>query len=169
MNDMLLKENEALIQRLARIPALRSFNESDLRRLLQLSRVQRYREGELVFEEGVMGRRVYYLVQGKVKIVKDRKELMILQRTGDVFGEIGAIEGGTRTASVVALDDSVCVELDISGLEERAGEDQFMFRYMVFRGFSEILAHRLRVTTEELMALKDEVATLRGENRNQSA
>ncbi|MFH1981753.1 MAG: cyclic nucleotide-binding domain-containing protein [Pseudomonadota bacterium] len=169
MTEDLLKDNDELIRRLLQIPALKSFGKAELRALLRMSRIRRFGEGDLIFEEGVHGRRVYYLISGKVKIVKDRKELMVLQRTGDVFGEIGAIEGGARTASVVALGETLCVELDISELEAGAGDNLFLFRYMVFRGFSEILAYRLRVTTKELVALRNEVAELRQGKRSQTA
>lgn len=169
MTDDLFKDNEELIRRLLQIPALKPFGKADLRALLRMSRIRQFGEGDLIFEEGVNGRRVYYLIKGKVKIVKERKELMILQRTGDVFGEIGAIEGGTSSASVIALGNTLCIELDISGLEERSGDNLFIFRYMVFRGFSEILAHRLRATTEELIALRSEVAEMKNVKRSQLA
>ena len=162
MTDGTLLDNDELIRRLSNIPALKSFGELEIRALLQLSCIRQFRDGDRIFEEGAKSRLAYYLISGKVKIVKKNKELMTLQRTGDVFGEIGAIEGGRRTASVVAVGDTLCVELDISGVEERSDENHLLFRYMIFRGFSEILAHRLRVTTEELVALRNEVAVLRG-------
>jgi len=169
VTDDLLKDNEELIRRLLQIPALKPFRRAELRALLRMSRIRQFEEGDLIFEERVSGRRVYYLIKGKVKIVKANKELMILQRTGDVFGEIGAIEGVASSASVVALGHTLCIELDITGLEERSGDNIFIFRYMVFRGFSEILAHRLRVTSDELISLRNEVAEMRNVKRSQSA
>ena len=169
MNDDLLRDNDELIRKMMQIPALKSFGDAEITALLQMSRVRHFDAGDLIFAEGVKGRRVYYLISGKVKITKGQRELMILQRTGDVFGEIGAIEGGARTASVVALGKTVCVELDISGLESRAGENLHLFRYMVFRGFSEILAYRLRVTTEELVALRNEVSAVKGDRQSRMA
>lgn len=162
LTDGTLLDNDELIRRLSHIPALKSFGELEIRALLQLSSIRQFHDGDRIFEEGAKSRLAYYLVSGKVKIVKKNKELMTLQRTGDVFGEIGAIEGGRRTASVLAVGDTLCVELDISGLDERSDENHLLFRYMIFRGFSEILAHRLRVTTEELVSLRNEVARLRG-------
>ena len=169
MTDDLLKNNEELIRRLLQIPALKPFRRSDLKALLRMSRIRQFGEGDLIFEDGVSGRRVYDLIKGKVKIVKAHKELMILQRTGDVFGEIGAIEGVASSASVIALGNTLCIELDVSGLEERSGDNLFIFRYMVFRGFSEILAYRLRATSEELIALRNEVAAMRNVKRSQLA
>ena len=169
MKGDLVQDNEELLEKLIRIPALKGFSELDLRELLKMSQIRKYSAGSLIFEEGVQGRMVYYLITGKVKIVKEDKQLMILQRTGDVFGEIGALEGGVRSAAVHALDDTMCIELDLSTIDERAGDGVYIFRYMLFRGFAEILAHRLRITTEQMIRLHGELDEDQKEGRIQSA
>ncbi len=156
-----IKENEEIISQLLKIPALKNLEGPDFESLLKLSNVRQYSAGDMIFGEGATARQVYYLIEGKAKIAKNDKELMILQRTGDVFGEMGAIDGSSRSASVYALTDCTCVVLDLSVLENRGDEHLFLFRYLIYRGFCEILANRLRVTTEGLVAARKEIDELK--------
>ena len=156
-----LKENEYLIQKLMRIPALKSFTEEHVQELLKMSKVRIFKAGELIFEEGSYANLIYYLVSGQAKVVKDGKKLVVLQRTGDVFGEMGPIDGSSRSASVYAENETFCIEIDFTSLDKAPEDETHAFRYIVFRGFAEILANRLRVTTEELFEARKEIEELR--------
>jgi CRP-like cAMP-binding protein len=92
-----------------------------------------------------------------VKIVKHDKELSVLQRAGDIFGEMGALDGSARSASVYAEDHTMCLAINISDLDELSANDQYEFRYRIYRGVAEVLANRLRATTEELVRTREEL------------
>ncbi len=156
-----LKSNDEIINQLLRIPALRSVDGQDLKDLLAASRTKDYQAGDVIFEEGSMGKLIFYLISGSVKVSKDGHELMTLQRTGDVFGEMGPIGDKARSASVKALSEVSCIEIDLSVIDSKNRSDAHMFRYLIFRGFAEILASRLRYTTEQMLALQDEIAKLK--------
>ncbi len=164
INDAFLKDNEAIIQKLQQIPALRSLEKEHLQTLLDLSEIREFHPDEQILEEGHFDRWIFYLVSGKAKIVKDGKELAIIRRTGDVFGEMGVIDGSARSASVFAVDKTVCLCTDMSQIETLYGDSKFAFRYTMFRGFAQILANRLRMTTAELLQLREELARLKGSN-----
>ncbi len=157
-----IKSNNEIINQLLRIPALKSVDGEDLENLLAASRTKVYQPGNTIFEEGSMGKLIFYLISGKVKVSKDGQELMSLQRTGDVFGEMGPIGGQARSASVVAMSEVSCIEIDLAIIDSKNSSDTHMFRYLIFRGFAEILASRLRYTTEQLLALRSELAQLKG-------
>lgn len=86
-----LKDNSTLTQKLRQIPTLELFDEKDLQGALQLSKIRKYKPGELILEEGSYDNWIYFLVSGKVRIVKHGEELSVLRRKGDVFGEMGII------------------------------------------------------------------------------
>ena len=152
-----LESNDAIINQLMRIPALKSVDGEDLKDLMAASQTKAFQAGDIIFEEGSMGKLIFYLISGKVKVIKDGHELMTLQRTGDVFGEMGPIGDKARSASVKALSAVNCVEIDLSVIDGKNRSDTHMFRYLIFRGFAEILAGRLRYTTEQLLAVRDEL------------
>ena len=152
-----LKSNEEFISQLLRIPALGSVEGEDLKVLLDASRIGDYQSGDVIFQEGSMGKIIFYLCSGKARIIKNGRVLMTLHRTGDVFGEMGPIGGKARSASVEAISDVSCVEIDLSVIDNKNRSDAHMFRYLIFRGFAEILADRLRHTTEQLLSLRTEL------------
>jgi CRP-like cAMP-binding protein len=156
-----LKDNSGLIQKLKQIPTLEPFDDKDLQGALQLSKIRKYEPGELILEEGSYDNWIYFLVSGKVRIAKHGKELSVLRRKGDVFGEMGVIDGSARSASAYAIDETVCLVIDASYIDRLSGNDRLAFCYILYRVFSECLANRLRLTNEELIKAKQEIARLR--------
>ena len=155
-----LKDNSALAEKLRQLPTLKLFNEKDLQGALQLSKIRQYEPGESILEEGSFDSWIYFLISGEVKIVKHGKELTVLRHTGDVFGEMAVIDGSARSASVYAIDETVCLATDASYYNSLSGNDKLGFCYILFRVFSECLANRLRITDEELVKAKEEIARL---------
>lgn len=161
MSTDFLRDNSELIDKLKQIPALEEFNESDLKELLQMAKLKQFEPGEMILKEGSTDNWIFYLVSGKARIVKNGKELVTLRRIGDVFGEMGIIGGTVRSASVHAIDKTVCLATDISVIDQMPKEKRSDIKYVIFRGFAEILASRLRETTAELLKCKEEVERLK--------
>jgi CRP-like cAMP-binding protein len=149
------------IEKLGKMPSLADFSEKDLKGLLGLSKIRKYEPGEMIIEEGLYDGWIYFLVSGKIRVVKHDEDLSVLCRTGDVFGEMGIIDGSPRSASVYAVDQTVCLATDASYIDRLSGEDKNAFSSILYRIFSEILANRLRVTSEELMKAKEEIERLK--------
>ena len=156
-----LKGNISFLEKLREIPTLSNFSEEELKGLLELSRIRKYEPGELILEEGFFDSWIYFLVSGKVKIVKHGEDVSTLQRVGDIFGEMSIIDGSPRSASVYAVDKTVCLATDASYIDRLSENDRIAFCYVLYRIFSEILADRLRLTTEELVKEKEENKKLR--------
>ena len=162
-----LKDNRELIQKLRKLPTLKNFDEMALLGTLELSKIRKYKPGELILEEGSYDSWIYFLISGKARIVKQGKELAVLTRRGDVFGEMGIIDGSARSASVYAIDETVCLATDASYLDRLSGNDKFAFGYILYRTFAEILANRLRLTSEELIRVKEKIARPRSKEKQQ--
>ncbi len=149
--DDFINDNSDTVTHLRKIPALECFTDEDLREFLRFSEIKTYAENETIIQEKTKDDRVFYLISGKAKVIKNGKELMILRRTGDVFGEIGVITGVARSATVVAAAPTMCVAIRTSEIDKLDEKNRLTFKYMLFRGFAEILANRLKKTTEELI------------------
>lgn len=156
-----LKGNISFLEKLKEIPTLSAFSEEELKGLLELSRIRKYEPGELILEEGFFDSWIYFLISGKVKIVKHGEDVSVLKRVGDIFGEMSIIDGSPRSASVYAVDKTVCLATDASYIDRLSDNDRIAFCYILYRIFSEILAERLRSTTEELIKEKEENKKLR--------
>ena len=162
IDEVFLKDNETIIRKLRKIPILRSLEIEHLQTLLEMSEVREYKPGQQILEEGRYDNWIFYLVSGRAKIIKDGKELASIRRTGDVFGEMGVLDGSARSASVYATERTVCLCTDMSRIDALYGDSKYIFRYTVVRGFAQILANRLRMTTEELLRCRQELARLKG-------
>lgn len=151
-----LRDNISYVERLRKMPYLADFSEKDLKGILELSKIRKYDPGEVILEEGSYDCWIYFLISGKIKVAKHNESLSILRRTGDVFGEMGIIDGSPRSASVSAIDETVCLATDSSFIDRLTGEDKIAFSCILYRVFSEILANRLRLTSEELIMAKED-------------
>jgi len=157
----LLKDNDAYLRKLKGIAFLGHIEEKDFRRILKFSDVRQYKAGETILAEGSYDNWIYFLISGKVRISKAGEEISFLQRTGDLFGEMGVIDGSARSASVRAVEDTICLATDISFMDRLDRGDRTVFSAMLFQILAEILAHRLRITSEELVKAKEEIVRLR--------
>ena len=150
-----LEDSKAYIDKLRNIPTLSPFTKKNLEGLIRLSKIRKYQPEEVILEEGGFDKWIYFLISGKVQVIKAGKTISTLLRTGDIFGEMGIIDGSARSATIQALDETVCLATDASNIDELSGNDQLAFGYILYRVFSEILANRLRVTSEELVKAKE--------------
>lgn len=152
--------NLEIIDRMRKVPALKALEDDELKELLRLTEIRQFVKGELILREGDYDGMIYYLISGRVKIAKRSKVLMVLQRGGDVFGEMGIFEGKASSASVYAVDDVTCLALDISDINRYKAESRFAVRYLIFREFAEVLAARLRDATEQLAETRKKLERL---------
>ncbi len=163
------RDNAATITHLKKIPALECFTEKELEEFLRFSELRTYAEKECIVDENSDDDRVFYLVSGKAKVMKNGKELIILRRTGDVFGGIGVITGISRAASVYAAAPTTCVVIRLSQIDALDENNRLRFKYMIFRGFAEILANRLKKTSDELDAARNEIARYQATEKKPSS
>ena len=67
---------------------------------------QSYQDGDIIFEEGEPGNEMYFIEEGKVKIVgsyKEMRKVVAIYEKGDFFGEMALLGGKTRSARAVAV------------------------------------------------------------------
>jgi len=155
-----LKDQEHLVEKLKKIPFLRSFDENLLRKILNSSKIRKYELGEIIIREGVNDSWIYVIISGEVKVVKKEEEISRLGHVGDIFGELSAIDGEARSASVSAVAKTSCLAMDTSMFGKMNEGDQNAFFLVFYRLLSEVLAGRLRTTSEELARVKEKLESM---------
>lgn len=149
-----LHTNQGIIPDLKRISTLNPFTDNDLRRLLVFSKIRKYKSGEEIITEGAYDGHLYILIFGRIRITKKGKELSILDKRGDIFGEMSLLGEFSRTASVFADEDVVCLAIDNTNMEKLGEAEKASLYYILYRIFAQTLAGRLRMTSEELVRVK---------------
>ncbi len=93
---------------------------------------RRYRAGERVFERGSQSSEVFFVIEGAVNVVSfssTGREITFAEvGAGETVGELAAIDGQPRSASVVATEDSLLAILPAESFIEllkRNGEIAF--------------------------------------------
>ncbi|MCK5194159.1 MAG: response regulator, partial [Desulfobulbaceae bacterium] len=99
---------------------------------------------------------LYLLISGSLTIIKEGQTIGSLRRCGDMFGEMGIIDGSPRSASIIAHSKSALIGFDASIIDQKLQECNISFCHLIYRVFSEILAVRLRETTKQNVTLKKE-------------
>jgi NADH dehydrogenase len=67
-------------------------------------RQEHFHDGEMIFDEGDFGNKLYVIVKGEAEILKGGAVLATIGK-GEVFGEIALVEDSARTAGVKAKGD----------------------------------------------------------------
>ena len=149
-----LAENQRVLNDIKKLEIFEPFTDDELRNLVAMSKIRKYNPEEVIFEQGSADTWLYFLIYGQVRLMKDNRSVALLQRRGDIFGEMGAIACAPRSASAKAVGETVCLATDIYYIEQLAGTEKLAFGYVIYRVFSTVLADRLRSTTDELLELK---------------
>lgn len=139
---------------LKKIPIFEPLTEEELQHFMRMSKLRIYKPGETIIEQGRVDFWIYFLIYGKVRIVKHNKEISVVTRGGDVFGEMRFIDNSPRSASAYADGDTVCLALDTEYIQRLSGDDKVSFGYIFYRILSGILTEKLREATRELMQVK---------------
>ena len=105
---------------------------------------------QVIFREGDNATTMYDILSGKVGIYKnygaENEQQIIVMEAGQVFGEMGMIEYYPRSATAVALEDTVVEELGESELR-----DYFKTKPEKLLQLMKVLSQRVRETTQKYM------------------
>ncbi|MDO8293017.1 MAG: cyclic nucleotide-binding domain-containing protein [Gallionella sp.] len=152
------------MEKLQHLPFLGSVSEKYIKDILRFSKIRKFDDGEIITKEKSYDNWVYILFSGAVKIEKNRKEIARLDEIGNTFGELAAIDGKMRSASVEAIGPTVCLAIDTSFMNETAEPlEQALFVSVLYKLFAEVMAQRLRSTNDELIRVRSELETLKGD------
>jgi CRP-like cAMP-binding protein/signal recognition particle receptor subunit beta len=113
-----------------------------------------YHNGEIIFEEGDPGDKMYFIEHGKVKIVgsyKDTKKVLITYEQGDFFGEMVLFGGTTRSARAVAIGTTRLVTVTKETLAS-----QIKRKPEIALGLLKALASRIRNDTKTINKLAEQ-------------
>ncbi|NWG24040.1 MAG: glutaminase A [Pseudorhodoplanes sp.] len=142
---------------LSDVEVLGRLSAGDLDRLRSHLEPTRYRAGDLILREGAPADRLMFLTRGRVDVVvaladsKARYRVATIE-AGNMFGELALLEGGKRTADVVAATDVECLVLTHEALDILSEQSPELASHLVF-AVARSLAERLRRATREIAAL----------------
>ncbi len=109
------------LELLQNMPVFGGVSEDALEFILDTAPLRRVKSGHHFFRDGDPATSMFVLESGKVAVVRlwRGNEYPIAELvSGDCFGEMALLDLGPRSASVMALDDSVALELPGAGIHK---------------------------------------------------
>jgi CRP-like cAMP-binding protein len=86
---------------LSQVPLFAGLSRRHLRQLAEHADVVSFREREKIVDAGQPGGTFYVVLEGEARVIRGGKTIGRMA-PGDFFGEISLLDGGPRTATVVA-------------------------------------------------------------------
>ena len=113
--------------------------------------IEKFEDGQCIFEEGDNGRNLYIIQKGEVRILKkmgdDDVELARFER-GDFFGDMGLLQNIPRYAGAYAVGNVRLLILGRAGFLLKMRRDPtFAFEML------QQLSHRIKVSNDRLLQL----------------
>ncbi len=134
-----------------RAASIEALPEALLQQVAQQAVVRTFPKNAIVVTEGDESDSLYVLVSGRAKVFvsdADGKEVQLNQLgTGEYFGEV-TLDGGLRSASVMALEDCRCAVLRRAELAGFMSEHPDFALHVIRK-----LAHRVRSLTDSVRDL----------------
>lgn len=101
---------------LDQIPLLAELTPGQRERIMADIVPRRFRQGEIIFHEGDAGDSLYLINSGQVRIFVNgvdgsETSVILFGRPGEMFGELAVIDGLPRSATAVAMEDTLLYTL----------------------------------------------------------
>ena len=154
--DKLTREVNLKLDILHKMPLFRFVTYQELVRVLNITSVRNYTEGESVVDEGDEGDELYVVLTGRVKVHSGDTTLVELG-PGQHFGEMALVDKAPRSASVSALQPSKLLAIKRRDFFEMIKKDHDVAVKLLW-SFLGVLAQRLRSTSRELGEAREQLA-----------
>src|SRR2546423_11905996 len=96
---------------LAKVDLCWQLSRKDLARLGRAAVARNYKKGETIVKEGEQAVAFFIVANGRVEVVQStgsKTQRLAELGPGDCFGEMALLDGGARSATARALEDTQC-------------------------------------------------------------
>ncbi len=139
----------ALIDLLRTVHLFSGLSHEQLDRLLAISEEEIYQDGDIIFEQGAKGDKLYIISEGQVEI-RIRKQpdgperSQVFLGRGQVFGEMALLDEGARSATVrCSRDRTVLRTIEDGAFAQLCGTDTAI-GYIIMHNMAMDLSFKLR-------------------------
>ncbi len=124
----------------------------EVKKLMKLMHVRRFKDGEYVFHKGQPGTAFYIIRKGAVRVVQPGEELMDIAelQEGDLFGELSILDDTPRSASVLTKGETELRAI-FKGDFDKLMVSEPTIAAKIYRRVAIIIGIRLKVTNDQLL------------------
>ncbi len=114
------------LELLSKCDLLRHLAAQDIEPLLDRVQQRAVRSGDVVFRVGETGDALYIVATGTMQVLKDDGNVLAELHSGQAFGEMALLSGGSRTATVRAGTDGELLTIAKADFDKLLAEDPFL-------------------------------------------
>lgn len=143
-----MSANKNLTELVENIALFKNFSKKDRKKICEMCKLIKFKEGQIIFNEGERDDSLYIILNGRVKILKSRTDKNILLaelNKGDFFGEMEILHPSRsgRTASAVASSDAELLKITKQEID-KAIKNSRLYAFKLVHFFAKVLCERLR-------------------------
>jgi CRP-like cAMP-binding protein len=137
-----------LVKLLGSVGLFQGLDASQLSQVAAISQAETYNTDQVIVRQGSRGDRMYIVTDGQVEIrfadSKGTDHPVLFLGQGQIFGEMALLDQGTRSATVVAVQDGTLVYAISSADFTRLCEQNTGIGYKMMRNMALDLSFKLR-------------------------
>ena len=124
-------------------------SDTQLQRLIDISREEIYHDGDVIVEQGTEGDKLYFIHEGQVEIrirksPSDPERSQVYLGRGQIFGEMALLDLGKRSATVrCSRNDTVLRAISGEDFTQLCNSDTAI-GYIIMRNMAVDLSFKLR-------------------------
>lgn len=137
-----------LIETLKQVELFQGLTPAQLERLSALCQSQTWARMTVIFEQGDPADTLYIVASGQVDITVQTPDggnmTAVFLGAGQIIGEMGLVDAGTRSASAIAVEDNTLIYSIRAQELERLCEEDTAIGYRLMRNIAQDLSFKLR-------------------------
>jgi glutaminase len=138
------------------VEVLQGLSTDECRALERIAQPFRFEKGHVIVRQGDAARLLFVVGLGRVSVwlnlKEGRRRRIACIGPGLSFGEMALLDGGPRSADIIADETAICYGFAVAGLQE-LGQEQPNIMMTILANLTRDLSARLRRANQEIMAL----------------
>ncbi|MCX8058377.1 MAG: cyclic nucleotide-binding domain-containing protein [Spirochaetes bacterium] len=147
-----------LIDKISKIEIFTGLTIEEIKKIIENSKVVQFPKDSFIIEENSSGNEMYIILKGAVRVLKKTfsDELYtvidLTEKENAFFGEFALIDSDKRSASILTLNETICLMIEKDEFEKTITEN-YKIGYFVIRNIAKRIAARLRNANKDIITL----------------
>lgn len=130
-------------------PLLKGFPENLVSQLVNAAEVLELPSHTQILRQGQSNEHLYFLVSGQIGIYVDGGRVSILQKEGDLVGEMSVITGKNSSATILSESPVTLARINSRVFLEMTGPERDLYLSTLYRIYATVLAEKLDTTNQK--------------------